>query len=137
MNIRRPRLLIALAGIFILLCYFSRPDRGGVERCSESFGIPSLMNLNLTQRMLLLWEPFESPKYRFEISPNNFEELSDILTRTGYSQWERHGLNFGSLNLDANLISDFVSCSKRTNEANLYWGYSESQGMLYAIERPH
>jgi len=95
------------------------------------------MNLNLTQRIFLLWDPFESPKFQFEISSKNFERLPEILAKTKYSQWKRHGLEFGSLDLDANLIKDFVSCSKRTKEANLYWGYSKAEGMLYAIESPH
>ena len=137
MKIRKPLVLIAVAAIFILVGYWSKPDRGGVERCSESFGIPNLIELDLTHRRFLHWEPFESSKFRFEISANNFKRLSEVLIGTGYSQWERHGLEFGSLSLDANLITDFVSCSKRTEDANLYWGYSRAEGMLYAIERPH
>ncbi|MGJ8644449.1 MAG: hypothetical protein ACSHX9_13655 [Luteolibacter sp.] len=129
----RGRKLLVAAIIILSVGYLSRPDRGGVGRCSSVFGLSELNSLNLEHKPFFRWELFESPKFRFRISQSDFTELSRVLSSSGYSEWERGGVSFGSVSHGWESTEDFIYCKSRHNGANCYWSYSKSKKLVFAI----
>lgn len=81
----------------------------------------------------MAWEPFESPKFRFTISPANFSRLDAALKKAGYSEWERGGVTFGSVSHGWESDEDYVTCSLRKGGHHFYWSYSPKENLIHAI----
>ena len=97
--------------IGVVFGYLSKPDRGGLSRCAGIFELPELNRLELASKPLLAWTPFESPKFRFTISPTQFAEIDSMLKSTGYSAWEKGGVTYGSVSHGWTPDEDYVCCS--------------------------
>ncbi len=123
---------------FLLLAvgYASKPDRGGVGRCSKIFGIPELRQCHFSHRPFLVWEFFESPKFRFTVSPSDFSRLDTTLKAAGYSAWERGGVTYGSVSHGWTPDEDSVYCSLKQGGYSYTWSYSERKNLIYAITFP-
>ena len=126
------KLMIASV-ILLAIGYVSKPDRGGVGRCSEVFAMPGLKQFQLSHRPFLWWELFESPKFRFTISPSDFSRLEAALKSAGYSGWERGGVTFGSVSHGWETDEDYVTCEFRQSGHHYYWSYSPKGHLIYAI----
>lgn len=122
--------------ILFTVAYISKPDRGGVGRCAKVFAIPELHQLQLSHRPFLWWEPFESPKFRFTISPSDFSILDAAFKSAGYSVWKEGGVTFGSVSHGWTPDEDYVYCKSRRGGHNFYWSYSVEESLLYAIASP-
>jgi len=111
---RRKILITTLVCLtIIILGYLSKPDRGGINRCSSEFSIPEITQLELTSEPLYAWDLF------------------------GYSSWRKGELFIGSFTLGTRLDDDLVFCSKYINSRTYYWAYSKMDGILYAITFRH
>ncbi len=127
--------IISIAIVILILCMYlsSKPDRGGIERCSTIFLLPELHELPLTQKTLYNWDFFEDPKFQFIINEGNFHKLKSILNKNCYSQWSRGDLQYGSQYIGGQHDDDHISCNKKTETWNYYWSYSKKDGLLYAV----
>lgn len=132
---RIKKLAIALV-ILLAVGYISKPDRGGVGRCARVFAMPELHQFQLSHRPFLGWELFESPKFRFTISPSDFSRLDAALKAAGYSGWERGGVTFGSVSHGWTPDEDYVTCEFRRGSYHYYWSYSAKENLIYAITSP-
>lgn len=103
-------LISILLGQFL---YFSKPDRGGAAACAKTFGLPELSRIELEHQPFWTWEPFESRKYRFGISPEGFSKLRTLLDSNGYSGWVRQGLTFDSVDIGGAGSEDFIVAKRR------------------------
>lgn len=117
-------------------CYLSRPDRGGLSKCADVFGLPVLNRLGLVSRPFLAWTPFESPKFRFAISPTQFAEIDSALKAAGYSAWERGGVTYGSVSHGWTPGEDNVHCSLKRGGKSYTWSYSAKKNLIFAITFP-
>ncbi|MGJ8655154.1 MAG: hypothetical protein ACSHX6_01785 [Akkermansiaceae bacterium] len=130
----RKVIIIILTVVFAVgMGYFSKPDRGGVERCSFLFSMPELKHLELEHVPVSTWELFETPKFQLKIGEGDYERLAELLAKDGYSTWEHGSLLVGSFYLGGSMEDDFIYCSKRTPSWNYYWSYSAREGMIYAV----
>ena len=137
-NMRRKILITTLVCLtIIILGYLSKPDRGGINRCSSEFSISEITQLELTSEPLYAWDLFEGAKFRFKINDYNFKKLSRIVADNGYSSWRKGELFIGSFTLGTRLDDDLVFCSKYINSRTYYWAYSKMDGILYAITFRH
>ncbi|MCP5537237.1 MAG: hypothetical protein H7A51_13750 [Akkermansiaceae bacterium] len=116
--------------------YLSKPDRGGLVGCGQVFGLPEIEQLELDTKPLMSWQPFESPKYRFHASDAQFEALDRILRSEGYSDWQEGGVSFGSISHGWTSDEDWIYCKSSHEGYNLYWSYSRTQKLVYAITFP-
>lgn len=125
-----------IIAIIFLFGYLSKPDRGGVGRCSRVFAISELGNYTLAHKPFLTWNLFESPKFRFEISPDGYEDLAKELKRQGYSEWNRGGVTFGSVDVGWTEAEDNIYCELTKNGCLYCWSYSAKNNLIYAITFP-
>ena len=132
---RNKKLAIA-AVVLIAVGYISKPDRGGVGRCASIFAMPELNQLQLSHRPFFRWELFESPKFRFTISPSNFSRLDAALKQAGYSEWERGGVTYGSVSHGNTPAEDHVTNSLTRGGYHYHWSYSAKENLIYAIRFP-
>ena len=95
--------------------------------------MPELRQLQLSHRPFFGWEVFESPKFRFRITPTDFEKLSLRLSEDGYSSWKFGSLQFGSVLIGGSSEEDFIYCTKDTPSCHYYWSYSAAEKVIYAI----
>lgn len=114
----------------------SKPDRGGLSRCAGIFELPELNRLELTSRSLLSWTPFESPKFRFALSPTQFAEIDLMLKAAGYSAWEKGGVTYGSVSHGWTPDEDYVYCSLKRGGHSYTWSYSVQKKLIFAIAFP-
>ena len=120
-------------GVILLLLYASKPDKGGVWACSKIFGLSELSNVQLDHKPFWNWEIFESSKYRFRISPEEFSKLQLILDKHGYSEWKNQGLTYDSVSIGWEGDDDFIVTKKQDNGMVYYWSYSRDLNVIYAI----
>lgn len=132
----RTKKLTIAAVVLLALGYISKPNRGGVGRCATIFAMPELTQLQLSHRPFFEWEPFESPKFRFKISPSDFSRLDVALKVAGYSGWEKGGVTFGSVSHGWTPDEDHVTCRSQRGGSNYYWSYSAKENLIYAIKFP-
>ena len=130
---RRVKYIILISCLVIILGYFSKPDRGGVQRCVSLFSLSELNHLHLEHSPMYTWELFETPKFQFKIGEEDFKMLSDIIAKDGYSAWTHGSLSVGSLYLGGSMEDDFIYCSKKTSTWNYYWSYSANEKTIYAV----
>ena len=135
-RIRKVTPALVILAIVLVLGYLSKPDRGGASRCSRVFAISELEGYKLTHKPFLTWELFESPKFRFAISTNGYEQLAAELKRLGYSEWQRGGVTFGSADVGWTENEDNIYCELTRDGYHHYWSYSAKQGQIYAITFP-
>jgi hypothetical protein len=135
-RIRRYTKVAVILLIAVIVTYLSRPDRGGLSRCGQLFEMPELKRLDLTSRPFLAWTPFESPKFRFEVSPTQFAEIDSALKAAGYSIWEKGGVTYGSVSHGWTTDEDYVYCSKKHGGHSYTWSYSARENLIFAILFP-
>ena len=127
--------LVVVALVFVF-GYLSKPDRGGVNRCSRVFAISELEDYSLAHKPFATWDLFESPKFRFAISTESFERLAVELKRQGYSDWKRGGVTFGSVDVGWTEDEDNIYCKHTRSGYHHYWSYSAKTKLIYAITFP-
>lgn len=135
-HIRRYTKVAVILLITVIVTYFSRPDRGGLSRCGQLFEMPELNRLDLTSRPFLAWTPFESPKFRFEVSPTQFAEIDSALKAAGYSAWETGGVTYGSVSHGWTPDEDYVYCRMKRGGHSYTWSYSARENLIFAILFP-
>ena len=123
--------------VIIGLLYLSKPDRGGVAACSKVFGLPELQMIELSSKSFWTWELFESPKYRFSISPEEYTKLKSVLADHDYSDWVRKGLTYDSINIGTENYEDSLVSTKQGRGSVFHWSYSQKLGEVYAISWNH
>ena len=83
----RGRKLLVAAIIILSVGYLSRPDRGGVGRCSSVFGLSELNSLNLEHKPFFRWSFSSLPSFgsesRSPISPSLAEFYLRVATQNG------------------------------------------------------
>ena len=134
--ITRRRVIVFIV-VIGLLYYLSKPDRGGVAACSKVFGLPELQTIKMSSKSFWSWELFESPKYRFSISPKEYTKLKSVLAEQGYSDWVRQGLTYDSVNIGTENYEDCLVSKKQGRGTVFYWSYSRKLGEVYAISWNH
>jgi hypothetical protein len=97
------------------------------------FNLPELIDIALDHKPFWHWELFESSKYRFSISPEEFLKLESMLAAEGYSDWEQLGLTYDSVSIGWGADEDFIVAEKRSNGMVYYWSYSRDLNVVYAI----
>ena len=127
---------LVIFAIVFAFGYLSKPDRGGVSRCSRVFALSELEDYGLAHKPFYTWEIFESSKFRFAISPEGFEKLAAELKRLGYSEWERGGVTFGNVDVGWENDEDHIYCKITRDGSHHYWSYSAKQNLIYAITFP-
>ena len=132
---RTKKLTIASA-ILVAIGYISKPDRGGVWRCAQIFDMPELQEFHFSHEPFLMWEPFESPKFRFRISPTDFSRLDSALKRQGYPTWIEGGVTYGSVSHGDEPDEDYVYCQSEHGGHSYTWSYSAKESLIYAIQFP-
>lgn len=132
----RPKKLAIASVILIAIGYISKPDRGGVGRCAKIFAMPELRQFHLSHRPFLGWELFESPKFRFAISPADFSRLDAALEAAGYPAWERGGVTYGSVSHGWESDEDYVYRQSKRSGYSYTWSYSSKENLIYAIQFP-
>ena len=135
-RIRKVASALVIVAIVLVFGYLSKPDRGGVSRCSRVFAISELEGYSLTHKPFFTWELFESPKFRFAISAEGYEHLAAELKRQGYSEWKPGGLTFGSVDVGWTGAEDNIYCENTTGGFHYYWSYSAKKKLIYAITFP-
>lgn len=135
-RIRKIVTAIVIFTIVSLFVYLSKPDRGGVSRCSRVFGISEIKNYGLVHKPFYTWELFESPKFEFTISGEAYDELARELKRVGYSDWKEGGVTFGSVDVGWTSDEDNVYCELTKDGYHLYWSYSAKKQRIWAITFP-
>ena len=132
---RTQKLAIA-SGIMIAIGYISKPDRGGISQCARIFDMPELHQLHLSHSPFLMWEPFESPKFRFRISPSEFSRLDETLKLHGYPPWIEGGVTYGSVSHGEEPDEDYVYCQSKRGGYSYTWSYSAKESLIYAVQFP-
>lgn len=132
----RTKKLAIASVILIAIGYISKPDKGGVWLCAKIFEMPELHQFHLTRRPFLMWEPFESAKFRFRISPSDFSRLDAVLKQHGYSDWTKGGVTYGSVSHGWTPDEDYVYCQSKRGGYSYTWSYSAKESLIYAIEFP-
>lgn len=134
MGIKKYVIKVFLISVLLLqFLYFSKPDRGGIQTCSKTFGLRGLDSIAMKHRPFWSWDLFESRKYRFEITPEEFSKLRSLLALSGYSEWTEKGLTFGSVDIGWNSDDKFIVVEKRMSGMLFYWSYSREENLVYAI----
>ena len=129
---------LAIASVILIVVgYISKPDRGGVGRCAKIFSMPELHQFQLSHRPFVGWELFESPKFRFTLSPSNFSRLDAALKAAGYTVWQEGGVTFGSVSHGWTPNEDYVYCKSTSGGNRYYWSYSAKENLIYAITSPN
>lgn len=128
--------VLIIVALVVSIGYLSKPDRGGVSRCSRVFAISEFEDYAVIHKPFLTWKPFESPKFLFEISNEGYEQLAAELKRQGYSKWESGGLSFGSVDVGWTEAEDNVYCEFSRHGCDYYWSYSAKKKLIYAISFP-
>jgi len=132
----RSKKLAIAALILLAIGYISKPDRGGVGRCARIFAMPDLHQFHLSHRPFLMWELFESPKFRFMISPSDFSRLDAALKLNGYPAWTKGGVSYGSVSHGEEPDEDYVYCQSKRGGYSYTWSYSAKESRIYAIQFP-
>jgi hypothetical protein len=117
----------------LAITWYSRPDRGGVNRCAQIFGLSEISDIGLVHRPFYSWHFIESPKFRFTITPTQYEKLKSILMNHGYSDWSKGSLDYGSVNIGGSPYDDYIFCTLKSPHSNYYWSYSAEDNLIYAI----
>lgn len=126
----------AVIGLVILL-YLSKPDKLGVFACSKFFHLEGLEQTNIRHSPYILWKPFEASKYRFKVSPDQFDSLSLLLHKNGYSEWGRGGLQFPNFNRGHRSDEDTIYCMLSNRGYDYYWVYEQKNQCAYAFYWKH
>jgi len=84
--------------LVVLLVYFSKPDRGGIQRCETLSGVPQLGAFVTHREHLWKWKPFEDPRFRFQMPLANFDALKMKTKELGFEEWVEGDGGFGSFN---------------------------------------
>jgi hypothetical protein len=128
--------IVIASGTLLVVGYLSKPDRGGVGRCAKIFALPELHQLQLSPRPFFAWDLFESPKFRFTISPSDFTKLDANLKAAGYSGWEKGSVTFGSLSVGDMPEEDHIFNRLAKGGYHYHWSYSAKENVIYGIKFP-
>ena len=132
----RSKKLAIVSVILIAIGYISKPDRGGVWRCAKIFEMPELQHFHVSHRPFWMWKPFESPKFRFRISPSDLSRLDAALKLNGYPAWIKGGVTYGSVSHGWEADDDYVYCQSKRGGYSYTWSYSAKENLIYAIQFP-
>ena len=66
--------IVAVVGIGLIL-WRTKPDWGGIEKCTELSGISNLDEFVEKQSPLMFWSFLESPRFEFLVPRNDFQRL--------------------------------------------------------------
>jgi hypothetical protein len=135
-RIRKVAPAFVIVALLFVFGYLSKPDRGGLSRCSRIFAISKLEEYSLTHKPFATWDIFESPKFRFALSTESYERLAVELKRQGYSEWKRGGVTFGSVDVGWAGDEDNIYCRLTRSGYHYYWSYSAKTKVIYAITFP-
>lgn len=117
-----------------IILYFSKPDRGGLQRCERIFGLDALRDLELEQRSLWKWRPFEQAKFSFEVPSAMQQKLLEYLEAKGFRTWHSGGIQYGSFNVGWE-PSENVKYSKIERHGEVFViALDEDKNILYLIK---
>jgi hypothetical protein len=117
----------------VFLGYVSKPDRGGLGRCEKVFGFDSLSCRGLTHVPLVIWVPFEDPKFKMRINVDKADDLMSYFAGLGYSNWTRGGVQFGSIDMGWEASSEVYYSEKEVGISNHYLVHDRENNVLFAI----
>jgi len=115
------------------IAYISKPDRGGLRRCQEIFGLDSLEGRGAELRPFLKWKPFETTKFRMKVGREKVTDLKNYLVRCGYTKWVEGGIQYGSLNMGWDSTTKIYYSKKQIGRHVHIMAYDMTNDLLYAI----
>lgn len=132
------KLKVILVTIMVLsaaisIAYLSKPDRGGLTRCQEVFGLDSLDRRGLEMLPFYTWSPFENRKFKMRIKIDKIDDLKYYLFTRGYEEWKEGGIQFGSLETGWDGTAAVQYSIRKFGGNSHLVAYDSTNHLIYAI----
>lgn len=129
------RILFFVLSLLMLgsIVYLSKPDRGGMARCEEVFGLHSLSGMGVKIVPMDGWKPFEKPKFKAKLTREPFELIKGYLVYNGFDEWRTGGIQYGSLNIGWEGKDDLIYSLKKFSGRVHVAAYDYNDCVLYLI----